>query len=1039
MRRLAGSCLIALAGIPIWTAPAAAQAQIVGARAAGFATIQEAVDAAVQGDVILVGPGSHAGFTIDAKSLTIAPLLEGSVRIDGTVAIRNVPWSGTVLLSGLEVRGLVQTFQSESALVLDGNDGLIRLQSCDFFGADGYANGTASCSVWGRPGDGAQLSGNLRTCFVDCELRGGDGAGFPTSSFTCYGEDGAYGAILSGSAVAFYDCSLVAGKGGDGGYGGDGGTACLVQDFGIFASGSSFVGGDGGDSGDFLADGSDGGDSLRVEAIGQAQLLDDTYVAGSPGLSCCGAPGQGGQNKTGGGVFKEHPGRARVYSGKGLVVEGDPYKVQVTGDPGDLAFLVTSYEPDWKVPSPKNGIWLVPEPLYLPWPPLLTFAVAGTQTVKLHAPSAGDQPVEVLYLQGLMRQGPLSSTLGSALHPLVLRRDGPPDCNGNGTSDYVELLHGTVPDCDGNLVPDACDVLAGFDCNGNGIPDACDIASGSSSDCDGNGLPDECQPLVDCNQNGVLDTCDILSGTSTDCDGSGVPDECEGLPDCNQNGLPDVCDILNGTSQDLNGNGVPDECEAAVTYYVDPTAGPGGDGSQALPFDNIQAGIDAAIDGDEILLLDGVFTGPGNRSIDYVGKDVLVRSQNGAASCTVDLEDLYQGFLLRSGETPAARLEGVTITRGFASNGGAIFVSSSGATIVDCAITSCRATGNGGGIYAAGSGVVIGNTAVTDCAANTGGGMYAFTSTGAGAVQIRISDCVVSDCSATLLGGGVRVGGVRLERCQILRNSADCGGGIRSDHGMIAVDCDVEDNTATQDGGGCELYGGTGKTVVSASRIRRNAAFRGGGVSSSFQVFFSSSVCRIENCLIEGNTAAEGGGIGMQLNFSGTRKLTVSCSTVVGNQATVAGGGLVLPGNSQVDAHNSVFWGNAAPSGAQLALTAPSTQTSLTVSYSTVQGGLDGVPVGGATLNWGAGNLVAAPGFVNAPAGNFRLGAGSPCADAGNNALVPPDEADLDGDGDLTEPLPLDLDLTPRFTDDPVPDTGVGPPPVVDMGAYERP
>ena len=37
------------------------------------------------------------------------------------------------------------------------------------------------------------------------------------------------------------------------------------------------------------------------------------------------------------------------------------------------------------------------------------------------------------------------------------------------------------------------------------------------------------------------------------------------------------------------------------------------------------------------------------------------------------------------------------------------------------------------------------------------------------------------------------------------------------------------------------------------------------------------------------------------------------------------------------------------------------------------------------------------------------------------------------------EPVPLDLDLLPRFVDDPaVTDTGSGTPPLVDLGTYER-
>jgi hypothetical protein len=57
---------------------------------------------------------------------------------------------------------------------------------------------------------------------------------------------------------------------------------------------------------------------------------------------------------------------------------------------------------------------------------------------------------------------------------------------------------------------------------------------------------------------------------------------------------------------------------------------------------------------------------------------------------------------------------------------------------------------------------------------------------------------------------------------------------------------------------------------------------------------------------------------------------------------------------------------------------------------------------------------------------DLRLSAGSPCIDAGDNNSIPADTADLDGDGDVNEPIPFDLDGNPRI---------VGA--AVDMGAYE--
>lgn len=61
-----------------------------------------------------------------------------------------------------------------------------------------------------------------------------------------------------------------------------------------------------------------------------------------------------------------------------------------------------------------------------------------------------------------------------------------------------------------------------------------------------------------------------------------------------------------------------------------------------------------------------------------------------------------------------------------------------------------------------------------------------------------------------------------------------------------------------------------------------------------------------------------------------------------------------------------------------------------------------------------------------------------PALDSGNNALVPPDSADLDGNSEVAEPVPHDAAGLARRVDAPVADTGVGPAPIVDMGAYER-
>ena len=161
---------------------------------------------------------------------------------------------------------------------------------------------------------------------------------------------------------------------------------------------------------------------------------------------------------------------------------------------------------------------------------------------------------------------------------------GGDDCNNNGTPDPDDISKGTSLDCDANNVPDDCEP----DCNGNGQADLCDIADGVSGDCNENLRPDACEidqnspaqggPFYcavatnscdpDCNVNGVLDVCDINSETSEDCDINGVPDECD--PDCNDNGEVDVCEIISGLADDCNRNLVPDECEVPLPITQQP-------------------------------------------------------------------------------------------------------------------------------------------------------------------------------------------------------------------------------------------------------------------------------------------------------------------------------------------------------------------------------------------------------------------------------------------------------------------------------------
>ena len=86
-------------------------------------------------------------------------------------------------------------------------------------------------------------------------------------------------------------------------------------------------------------------------------------------------------------------------------------------------------------------------------------------------------------------------------------------------------------------------------------------------------------------------------------------------------------------------------------------------------FATIQAAIDDADDGDTVLVADGTYTGNGNRDIDFHGKGITVKSQNGPENCIIDCNgtesDGHRGVYFHSEEDCDSALIGFTISNGY--------------------------------------------------------------------------------------------------------------------------------------------------------------------------------------------------------------------------------------------------------------------------------------------------------------------------------------------------------------------------------------
>ncbi len=335
-----------------------------------FTQIQPAIDAAGNGDTILVKGGSYSGFAIVNRArLDVLADAGASVQVDGAVIVRDCP--GYIVLSGLTVTAHELTTTSElHGLSLIDNTGPVRVMDCTFTGAPTAPTGSL-CTVR----HAALVQGSSNVEFASCTFFGSS-VGMPSAGV---------GLACASSSIALYDSSLYGGAASCvacGYVGGDGGDGAVVgSNSFLFSSRSEFHGGRGANTGGFgggtSADSGDGGDGVVVWGVSAVHLLDcitqggnagSTSVAGANcSCGCCsfccscwsdGFPGQAT-------YVESHSslafltGSGRTLSAPTVVRELQPAMLQIGGVPGDEVALSLSHNTGFTWQPAFRGVSLV--------------------------------------------------------------------------------------------------------------------------------------------------------------------------------------------------------------------------------------------------------------------------------------------------------------------------------------------------------------------------------------------------------------------------------------------------------------------------------------------------------------------------------------------------------------------------------------------------------------------------------------------------------------------------------------------------------
>jgi hypothetical protein len=352
----------------------------------------------------------------------------------------------------------------------------------------------------------------------------------------------------------------------------------------------------------------------------------------------------------------------------------------------------------------------------------------------------------------------------------------------------------------------------------------------------------------------------------------------------------------------------------------------------------IQAGINAAVNGDSVVVSPGTYL----ENINFLGKAITVKSSNGPAYTTIQGNPGAVTVEFNNGEQKKSVIKGFTLSGAGAPLTTGVLILNSSPTVIGNHITANHWCDGAGINVTGGSPIIRGN---------------------------RISGNFHDQCSGGIGGGGIAI----------------IGGGATQIIGNVISGNDGGNGYA---GGGISMDG-AGATLIMNNIVEKNSIeTNGGGIG----MFNDSDPFIVQN-LISNNYAPEGTGVYLSPPF-GSHGPTLVNNTIIAGSGSTLGTAVYATGfDDQVQFYNNLLIGTAGENAVYCDNTYDPTPPTFTTNdaFSTGGSGLQGTCAGESSSN---GNISADPQFAGKTA---KLSAGSPAIDVGTNSAPDLPAKDLAG------------------------------------------